>query len=402
MNRQTLGYIAALLVSLFGNSLSMLALPWFLLETTGDVKYTSIVLGLRLIPVTLSLFYGTKFIDHFSKKTICIATDLLSAIFVIAIPALYSVSMLNVGILLVLICALAAIEQIAHAALGSLVPDILKTTSISPERFNGIIGSLNNFGDLAAPPVAGLLIAFAGSTIALVLDSVTFLVSAIILSIFIKTLPKPTPRNTEESTINGIKLGFLFIFNNHKTRYILIPSIIINFLIFPLLSLIVPYIAKTKFDSSIDLGLMISAFGRGTLLSSVIFASIGERFSKYLLIVSCNLILVFCFFFAIFAASVYTIMALLFLVGLSVGMQGPLDDTILQTTAPDEIRGRVLLTYSFLRFAMIPLAMVIFGFLLENTSIQTTFAVMAASLVPVMIWLLVNRQNLEATSSLMQ
>ena len=73
MTLQLYGYLSALLISIFGSSLSMIAIPWFLLETTGNVMYTSIVLGIRLFPLILSLFYGSRFIDSFFTKllTVC-------------------------------------------------------------------------------------------------------------------------------------------------------------------------------------------------------------------------------------------------------------------------------------------------------------------------------------------
>ncbi|WP_319940478.1 MFS transporter [Xenorhabdus littoralis] len=396
MNTQSYGYIAALFISLLGSSLSMVAFPWFLLETTGDVKYTSIILGFRLLPVTLTLFYGTKFIDRFSRKSICVVSDLISAILVIAIPVLYSVSMLNMGILLFTICSLTAIEQINQAGLGAMIPDILKNASISNERFNGIIGSLHNFGDLAGPSLAGVIIVLAGSTMALVLNGVTFLVSSVILLVFIKSVPTTPDRNDKASASDGLKESFSFIFSNPRTRYVIIPSILVNFLIFPLISLVLPYLAKNSISSVVGLGFMISSFGGGALFSSLIFAAIGNRFSKSWLLITCTLILAICFFLMVFAGNVYIIIGLLFFVGLSVGLMGPLDDTILQTSTPEQILGRVLLAYSFLRFVTIPFAMVLFGFLLGSTSIENTFFYMVALLGITLVWLLANRRSYEA------
>ena len=395
MNSQSYGYLIALLVSLLGSSLSMLALPWFLLEITGDVKYTAMILGIRLFPVSLSLFFGVKFIDRYSKKNICVVSDLLSAILVLALPALYSINMLNSGLLILLVCALTAVEQVNHAGLGAMVPDILKEASISNERLNGIIGSLHNFGDLVGPPLAGLIIALAGSTVALILDGITFIVSSCTLFVFIKCIPATQHRNDQESALYGLKEGFSFIFHHPKTRYVVIPSILVNFLIVPLLSLILPYLAKTSFSSAIDLGFMISAFACGALLSSLIFTAVGERLSKSWLLIACTLTLSVCFLLAIFAGSVYVIMILLFFIGLSVGGMGPLDDTILQTHAPEYIRGRVFLVYSSLRFATIPLSMVFFGFLLDATSIKNTFVCMTAFLGISLVWLLANRKACE-------
>jgi len=400
MTTQSYGYIAALVISLFGSALSMVALPWFLMETTGDIAYTSIVLGIRLLPLTLTLFYGVKFIDRFRKKTICVISDLLSGIFIIAIPILYSVSMLNMGILLFIIFTLTAFEQINSASLSSMVPDILKGTSVSSERFNGIIGSLHNFGDLAGPPIAGIIIALLGSSMALALDGMSFLASSLILFIFINSIPVESQKDNRNSNLNELKDSFLFIFRNVKICYVIVPSILVNLLVFPLLTIILPYLAKTNFSSAIGLGFMISSFGAGALLSSLTFSAVGEKLQKSWLLIFCILILMIGFFLLGLVERIEAVTVILFFVGASVGLMGPLDDTILQNYAPAQVRGRVFLVYSSLRFAMIPLAMVIFGFSLDITSIENTFYYMAASLGISLLWLLVNRKTFEGVSRL--
>lgn len=176
-------------------------------------------------------------------------SDLLSGVLVITISVLYSVSMLNIVILLFLMCALTATEQINSACLSSIVPDILKDTSIPNERFNGIVGSFHNFGDLAGPIVAGIIITLVGINIAFVIDGVSFLISSLILLIFIKIIPNKVQKNNETSKIDGLSEAFSFIFQNPKIRYVLVPSILVNLMVFPMVAIILPYMAKNNFSN---------------------------------------------------------------------------------------------------------------------------------------------------------
>ena len=391
---QIYAFILATFLSILGSAISMVAIPWFLLEITGNVTHTAVVMAIRVLPIIVSTIYGSRILDKYSKRNVCIISDIFSCVAILMLPILYHADVLTIVPLVILICISSALEHISGASVSAMAPDMLENTTMGTEKLNGIMGSLHNFGDLAGPIVGGLIVATYGTSIALSIDALTFALSAIVFYLFIKpNTPVPEKGDEHYNSNSDIKAGFLFISSQYCIFFIAVLSVVVNLLIVPLLTLILPFIAKTQFDGALDLGFLISVFGVGTFIASLFFTIYGKILDKLLLILLCNSMLLVSFICASLSTDKYTLGVVLFFVGLSIGFFGPLDDTLLQRYTPKSLRGRVFLAYSTIRYATIPVSMVIFGFLLNIISLSAIFIIMASCLFMTLIWLLINRKK---------
>lgn len=367
------------LLSILGSALSMVAIPWFVLEFSGDIVFTSYAMAIKLVPHILSLFLGVQILDKYPNRTICILSDLLSGVFILLIPILFYANQLNLPILLFLICASSMVDQINHVSMSAMVPEVIKANNSEPEKFNGILGSIHNMGDLLGPILAGLLISYVGNSAAFVVDGMSFFVSALIFTFLFKNLKhtaKPV-ETTKTPNFQKIMSATKFIFQHEKIKHIASISIAINFLIMPLLSIVLPYLAQTKFGNALDLGFLFSVFGVGTFISSLSFTFLGAKVSKRQLVIICCTVLISAFALGGYLDSKVALYTIMFAIGLSIGFLGPLDDTILQKWVPEAKRGIIFMVYASLRFITIPLSMILFGFVLKYFSIQMVFITMA-------------------------
>jgi MFS family permease len=375
----------------------MVAMPWFLLEFTESIAFTSGILAIKIFPILISTLYGSWILDKYSKRMICIVSDILSASAILMIPILFKTDLLTIAPLILIIAFSSILEQISSASLSSMVPDLLENSSMRVEKLNGIVGSLHNFGDLAGPVAGGFIVAAYGSVIALGIDALTFLISAIVFIFFI-TPHKPIHDHDHQVKSDNIVAGFQFLASQYCIFFVAVLSVIVNLLIIPLLTLILPFVAKTQLDSALNFGILISIFGAGTFFASIMFTAFGHRVDKLVLIYLCNALLLLCFLAASFTLNMYALACILFFVGISVGFFGPLDDTLLQMYTPKSLRGRVFLAYSTLRYITVPVSMVIFGFLLESISLSVIFIIMAFILFITLLWLLSNRKKFKEES----
>lgn len=380
---QAAWFFIANFLSLLGSSISMVAIPWFVLEVSGDIAITSFAMALKVVPTLLSLFVGTHLFDKFPSKTICIVSDILSGMLILAIPALYHVDNLSLPLLLAIICVAGAVEQVNQTSLAVMTPEIIKLNNYSPEKFNGSLGSLHNVGDLLGPAIAGVIISIIGNSAAFVIDGMTFFASALIFMFFFGNLKSELRQESADPapSLQKIKEGVVYIFRHPQIKYVATLSIVVNLLIMPLLSLILPFIAKDQLGSAIDLGLLFSTFGVGTLLASLAFSVYGERLPKKGLMVGCSGLLFLSFVGAGLVAAKLSLYVVVFLVGLSVGLLGPLDNTILQRYVPEAKRGSIFLVYTALRYLTVPLSLLVFGLVLKALPVTMVFFVMAAIVV---------------------
>lgn len=367
----------------------MVAIPWIVLQISGDIGVTSIAMAIRVLPTILSLFVGSQLFAKFASRDICVVSDILSAALILAIPGLFYFDSLTLPILVVLICAAGAVEQINQTSLAVMVPEIIEANGYNPERFNGSLGSLHNVGDLLGPAIAGVIITMIGNSAAFVLDGMTFLASALIFLVFFKARRASTasPETEERATFAKIIDGAQFIFSHPQIKYVASLSITVNLLIMPLLSLVLPYMAQNKLGNAIDLGLLFSTFGVGTLIASLAFSMYGMKIPKKSLMIGCSALLFASFVLAGLVTAKVALYIVILLIGLSVGLLGPLDNTILQKYVPEEKRGVIFLVYTALRYLSVPLSLLVFGFILKSLPLASMFYIMAACVIAQILYI---------------
>jgi len=88
--RKRHSYFADSGISYTGDVLTLLAIPWFVLQTTGSVEQTGITAFFSTLPTALSAFFGSTIVDRLGYKRTSVTGDIASAITIALIPFLYS------------------------------------------------------------------------------------------------------------------------------------------------------------------------------------------------------------------------------------------------------------------------------------------------------------------------
>src|SRR5690348_1785959 len=87
--RRLAALLAANFVSQVGNLLTFLAIPWFVLQTTGSATRTGFVSAVSILAIVPSGLLGGAFVDRLGLKAAGIVSDIASGLAVAVIPALY-------------------------------------------------------------------------------------------------------------------------------------------------------------------------------------------------------------------------------------------------------------------------------------------------------------------------
>src|SRR4026208_98532 len=110
-------------ISLVGNMLSAIAIPWFVLQTTGSATQTGITGFFTVLPVVLAGFFGGTLVDRLGYKRTSIIADIASGITVALIPLLYFTVGLEFWQLMVLVFFGALLDSPGSTARSALVPE---------------------------------------------------------------------------------------------------------------------------------------------------------------------------------------------------------------------------------------------------------------------------------------
>ena len=222
--------------------------------------------------------------------------------------------------------------------------------------------SIFNLGRAIGPAIAGVVVATVGEADAFLLNGLSFI--AVLAGLLLMRLPPRALVKRPPKLGAHLKDGFRYI-RNERTILILLSLIAITaFLAMPFTQLL-PLFAKYTLAGSaapltafvcgriqcvtpeaLTLGLLNACFGFGALSGALIVASRARHRGRKLTIGNIGFPLALLLF--ALSQSIGLSLGLLFLVGIGWVMQTSLTNTLLQLTAPDDVRGRVMSVYSML------------------------------------------------------
>ena len=111
-------------ISLVGNVFSLIAIPWFVLQTTGSATQTGITGFFTILPVVLAGFFGGTLIDRLGYKRTSIIADLASCVTTALIPILYITIGLEFWQLIILVLLGALLDAPGGTARAALLPEL--------------------------------------------------------------------------------------------------------------------------------------------------------------------------------------------------------------------------------------------------------------------------------------
>jgi MFS family permease len=357
-------------ISRTGNVMTLLAIPWFVLQTTGSAARTGVVAAFHFLPVVIASFFGGTVVDRVGFRRMSVISDLASAATVAAIPAIYLTVGLPFWLLLVLVFLGALLDAPGTTARRALMPDAAIQAGWGFERASGVSAAVERGSRLAGAPIAGLLIALFGAAHVLWIDAATFLVSAALVAVGI---PRSVVASRAERTsyLTDLKDGLRFLRASRVIAAIVITVCLTNF-IDSWIGVLLPLYADEVFSSAVMLGIMSGAVGGGSVIGALLYAARGRGLSRFRIFASCFVVVSLEFFaLAVFPPRAVVVVGML-IAGIAAGPLNPIIDTVIFEQVPVEMRGRVLGVIHSAAWMSIPLGVMAAGFLAETIGLQAT------------------------------
>ncbi|MFN8493749.1 MAG: MFS transporter [Caldilineaceae bacterium] len=348
----------AKLISLLGDNMAFIALPWFVLQTTHSGTATAgVMLCLQLPALLTSLLIGSL-VDRFQPRTVMAVDNALRTLIIVCIPLLYWLNALALWQLF-LIAALAGMLQPA-TAVGerALLPELVADADL--DAANMLWSFSQNLSFVVGPAVAGLLVAALGGPFVLLLDAASFAVMALVAA----TLPKIVRTLTSTAAPLAERLGLRQLWSMKVVRLTTMLSLVFFFSYGPLEAALPIYSATVLQTDARGYGLLWSALGVGALLGTLGSTILSQR-----LRIGIALPLIAVLWGAstlplVVTHQLWVACTLLAIGGLMWGPYTPLETTLLQRTVPKDQLGRVFGARSALLTSGSPLGLAVAGALL--------------------------------------
>jgi MFS family permease len=355
-HRGLVGLLAAQAVSITGTRMSMLAVPWFVLVTTGSATLTGLVAACEMAPYVLSKALTGPLVDRVGARRVTLVGDLVSAVVVGLIPLLHVLSLLSFPLLLVLVALAGAVRGPSDSAKGVLIPDLVAQAGVPLERATGLSSMIERTASTFGPALAGLVVATLGPLTALVFDAASFAVSAGIIFALVRVSRAASLESEPEPYLRRLKAGFAFIRQDRLLRLIVVMVGVTNLLDAAFATVLVPVWAVQHGHGASTVGLLFAAMMGSSALSALVAAAIGHRLPRratYLIGYFVTGLPRFAVL-ALVDAPVWLAVGVFVLSGFGSGVLNPILGAVLFERIPRHLLGRVHALTDSLAWAGIP------------------------------------------------
>jgi MFS family permease len=369
-------------ISLSGNAVAQVAIPWFVLTTTGSAALTGLVVFFNFLPIVLAAFFGGVVVDRLGFRASSVVADLASSAAVAAIPLLHATVGLPLWQLMALVFLGALLDAPGATARAALFPDVVETARVPMERASGIRAGIQQGATLVGAPLGGVLVAVFGATGALWLDAASFLFSAALVVVFV-----PRPHEAGESEERGrffaeLAEGMRFIWNPRLTRA-LVTMVLLSNLVEAPGSVVLTVFAEEKYDSATALGLMLGVLGGTALAGALLYSAIGHRLPRRRTFLFCFAFVPVGYLALATTPSLPVALVALAVAGFAAGPINPLLFTVQTEIVPSHLRGRVFGAVRAGAWAAIPLGILLGSAAVAVAGVAATFLAMGVLLAAV-------------------
>ncbi|CDL85720.1 MFS transporter [Xenorhabdus szentirmaii] len=367
-------------VSILGNAITEIAIPWLILEISGSPLLVASVMSAKILPLILSIFFSAKLVDKYGAFRISLLSDLVNFLSVLLIPVFYTMDVLHFYLLAVLLIFSTILDSPGRLAKDIMLAKEIKKNKSGHELINGINSTIENICDLIGPVVGSLIIAMIGTINALYFDAVSFLVVALGLIM----LKKHFVADINEVTVVPSRPhhyfceAFRYLKSEKEIFSVLAISSLINIVITPFLIVYLPYINQQEFNSVWSLGISMTCFGASTTLSSLLYGVYGNYFSSHRIILCGYGFFSLCLMSLNLFEGQSALFIHLFAIGFCIGFSAPVEITLIQRQVPEKLFGRIMTLFSSTRYLAVPVGYLFFGTVLESGFAKQTPLIMAS------------------------
>jgi MFS family permease len=354
-------------ISLVGNVFTLIAIPWFVLQTTGSATKTGITGFFNILPVVLAGFLGGTIVDRLGFKPTSIISDLASGITTAFVPILYFTIGLEFWQLMVLVFLGAFLDTPGSTARAALLPELAEQAGMPIERVTSLTHVIERSARMVGAPLAGLLIGVIGTANVLWLDAASFFISAGIIWILVPKLLVHEEKKSESGKyLDELKDGLRFIAHDSLILSIVIMVMLTNFLDAIFGGVLQPVYVKEVYGNALNLGLLISANGAGAVIGGLIFAAIGYRLPRHATFVGAFVLTGFRFWVYALYPPVWVLIVVTLFTSIGAGPLNPIIGAIEFERIPAHLRGRVFGAITAGAWIAMPLGMLLGGVLTDR------------------------------------
>lgn len=393
--------IAGQMVSTIGDMFYAVALPWFVLSSGGTPRDLGIVLAAYGIPRAGSVLLGGALSDRVQPRLMMLVADIARALLLGGLAAIVLLDIHTLWMLCAIAVPLGFFEGIFLPASMAILPSILSDDDL--QAGNSINMATMQVSTLAGPSVGGAIVASVRSGVAFAIDAATFIVSALALAgmrgkraaqstqavaaTTDATAAAPAESPSEAPADDEPKTFWAMLRTSRLLQTGLIVSIVANLAFGALVEVALPDLAHGPLNAGANgFGLMISAFGAGALIGSLIGGTMGRLPHRALIALLLGILQGTFVAVTPFTGGLLGAAIAIGLWGVVNAMSNVVLITLLQQRMPRALIGRIMGAFMFANFGLYPLSVAVGGVVVDRFGPAILFPITGAMLGVAMLY----------------
>lgn len=382
LNKNLAILLSGQLVSQLGDKFYLLALSFWVLEATQSASMMGIVLFCSFFPEVVSGLLAGAIADRYSRKWIIVATDLIRGFIVLGLSLLFYFDQVALVWIIIAQVLLSISTAFFNPCIPAVIPQIVKQENLA--KANSQTQLIRGISTVLGPVLGGVSVAAFGYLFVFVFNGVSFIVSGI-CELFLN-IPDEKQHSRASGFMDDVKEGFRYIIKDKSLVTLLGFIAMIHFFV-GAFQTITPVLAKVMTGVAVqNLGFIQTAFGLGMIFLSLVFGikNLMNQRESFTLFISVFFIGVVNMVISLMVLngteSIFPYLVPFFIYGGSVILSVTAFRTLVQQATPNRMAGRVFGVASSVGDASIPLAMLIYGFLLDYFAVGYLLIISGLSL----------------------
>ncbi len=382
-------------VSILGSWIQQVALSWLVYRLTGSAALLGLSAFAALIPMLLVGPLAGAWLDRRDRQRTLVYVQALLFIQASLLATLTWLDLIGPTLIIVMSATLGILNAFDTPARQALIAPMVGKREDLPNAL-ALNAMLFNLGRFIGPPIAGLLLSVISEAACFAINAVSYL--ALMWGVAAMRIVAPT--KATGSVGHVFKEGVRYAIDSWPIRTLIIVLALLN-ITASAYAVLLPIFAKEVFHGDArTLGLLWGAAGCGAFASTLVLATHQSvRHTLNLIITSVALAALA---LLIFPLSTHLAIALPAMAALGFGISGANVgiNTVLQTIAPERLRGRIVSFFSSTRFGFDAIGGLIAGAIAAISHAPGTLLGEGVVLVAVTVWLLLRagrlRESLKA------
>jgi len=272
-SRTLLALVVAEVVSTTGSAMTFVALPWFVLSTTGSASRMSVVLAVEIAPMALLGIPSGSVIGRLGARRTMLLSDLLRAPLIALVPLLHWTGHLSFPALLVIVFLIGTFTAPYITSQRMIIPELFGDDEALVSKASALFSAATQLPIVIGPAFAGLLIGWLHAPAVLVVDAATFLFAFVCVGLLVKGGRRAAPDEATRGVFAGIR---------YLARDRLLGPMTLTFIILDgaagAIAVAVPLLAFTRYDGEPAVaGWIFTSFGVGAVIGSLTAMKLLDR-----------------------------------------------------------------------------------------------------------------------------